>query len=173
MPLDPVDTGARWPTPQGRQGLGATVPRERHRRPRRVHLVQRRNPRLGTRIESGLWVDRETPPAPGVSGWRLRLLLEKRNITACIPIHTRHETSMVSAGEFVYHGDHLVCPQGKILRQGSFHKRSRTHRYVARHKDCQGLSRQGNPPSAKAETSVLHPDDVLSRVYKSQGTKLF
>ena len=44
---------------------------------------------------------------------------------------------MVSAGEFVCHGDHLVCPQGKILRQGSFHKRSRTHRYVARHKDCQ------------------------------------
>ncbi len=67
----------------------------------------------------------------------MRQLLEEQNITAYIPIHTRHETSVVSTGEFVYHGDHLVCPQGKILHRGSFHKRSRTYQYVARQKDCQ------------------------------------
>ena len=34
-----------------------------------------------------------------------------------------------------------------------------------------GLSRQGDLPSAKAETAVLHPDDVLSRVLEGQGTE--
>ncbi len=57
----------------------------------------------------------------GYSDGRLRHLLEERNTTAYIPIHTQHETSMVSTGEFVCHGDHLVCPEGKIPRQGSFH----------------------------------------------------
>ena len=40
----------------------------------------------------------------GYSDGRLRQLLEERKIAAYIPIHTRHETSMVSTGEFVYHG---------------------------------------------------------------------
>ncbi len=30
---------------------------------------------------------------------------------------------MVSRGGFVYHGDHLVCPQGKILRRDTIHSR--------------------------------------------------
>ena len=168
-----MDTDARWPTPQGRQGLWATVPGERHLRPRRVHLVQRRNPRLGTRIESGLRVDRETPPAPGVSGWRQRQPLEKRNITACIPSHIRHETSMVSTGEFVHHGDHMVCPKGKILRVGAVSTSGAAPAAMRRVTKTVRPARQENPPSTKAETSVSHPDDVLSRVYESQGTKLF
>ena len=77
----------------------------------------------------------------GYSDGRLRQLLEERNITACIPIHTRHATSMVSTDEFVYHGGHLVCPEGKILRRGSSHNpelaEGRTYQYVARQGDCQ------------------------------------
>ena len=55
----------------------------------------------------------------GYSDGRLRQLLEERNITACIPIHTRHATSMVSTSEFVYHGGHLVCPEGKNPAPGA------------------------------------------------------
>ena len=44
---------------------------------------------------------------------------------------------MVSKGDFVYHGDHLICPQGKVLRRGAFQRRSHTYQYVARQKDCQ------------------------------------
>ena len=44
---------------------------------------------------------------------------------------------MVSRGGFVYHGDRLVCPQGKILRRGSFHSRDGAYQYFARQKDCQ------------------------------------
>ena len=73
----------------------------------------------------------------GYSEGSLRELLEQRNVTAYIPTHTRHETSMVSTGEVVYQGDHLVCPEGKILRRRSYHKRSLSYQYMARQQDCQ------------------------------------
>ena len=44
---------------------------------------------------------------------------------------------MVASGDFVHHGDHLICPQGKILRRDAHHKRQRAYLYVARQKDCQ------------------------------------
>ena len=104
----------------------------------------------------------------GYSDGRLRQLLEERNIAAYIPIHTRHETSMVSTGEFVYHGDHLVCPEGKILRRGSFHKRSRTYQYVARQKDCQSCPVKETclPPKQKRRYFTLtmyYPEYLRAR----------
>ena len=111
----------------------------------------------------------------GYSDGRLRQLLEEQNITAYIPIHTRHETSMVSTGEFVYHGDHLVCPQGKILRQGSFHKRSRTYQYVARQKDCQACPvKEGClPPKQKRRYFTLtmyYPEYLRARERNQSDT---
>ena len=44
---------------------------------------------------------------------------------------------MVSTLGFGYRGHHLVCPQGKILRRGSFHNRGGAYQYVACRKDCQ------------------------------------
>ena len=44
---------------------------------------------------------------------------------------------MVASGDFVHHGDHLICPQGQTLRRGAYHKRQRAYMYVARQKDCQ------------------------------------
>ncbi len=72
----------------------------------------------------------------GYSEGSLRELLEERNITAYIPIHTKQENSMVAKGEFVYHGDHLICPQGKVLRRTTFQQRTGTYQYVARTRDC-------------------------------------
>ena len=68
---------------------------------------------------------------------RLRQLLEEQTIAAYIPIHPRLETSMVFKGDFVRHGDHLVCPQGKNPRRGAYHQRQRAYMYMARQKDCQ------------------------------------
>ena len=53
---------------------------------------------------------------------RLRDLLEQRGITAYIPIHPRQESNMVARGEFEYRGDHLICPQGKVLKQAGYHR---------------------------------------------------
>ena len=44
---------------------------------------------------------------------------------------------MVSKGDFGYHGDHLICPQGKVLRRSAFQRRTGTYQYVARTRDCQ------------------------------------
>jgi len=73
----------------------------------------------------------------GYSDGRLRYLMEERDITANIPIHPKQETSMVASGDFTHRGDHLVCPQGGILRRGAYHKRQRSYQYAARQKDCQ------------------------------------
>ena len=68
---------------------------------------------------------------------KLRQLLADQNIAAHTPIHPIRDTSMVSRGGFVYHGDHRVCPQGKILRRGTFHSWDDAYHYFARQKECQ------------------------------------
>ena len=144
LPLSPPDTDARWRTTRaGRTWWlqyqeNAIVDRGGFILSRgATHASERESKAVAALME-------KLPLRPvsldGDSGYgdgRLRLLLEERNITAYIPIHTRHETSLVSTGEFVYHGSHLIFPQGKVLRQGSSHKRSRTYQYLSRQKDCQ------------------------------------
>ncbi len=73
----------------------------------------------------------------GYNVGQLLQLLEERNIAAYIPHHSIQRNNMVARGGFVFHGDHLICPQGKTLRRGSFHRRNRTYKYVALQKDCQ------------------------------------
>ena len=76
---------------------------------------------------------------------------EKKDITAYIPIRPIQETNMVSKGEFVYHGDHLICPRGKVLRRSAFMRRDRAYRYVAHQEDCQAcpIKTQWLPPNQK------------------------
>ena len=76
-----------------------------------THVSKRESKAVSGLIEKLPLLPVSLPGDIGYSDGRLRQLLEKRNITAYIPIHTSHETSMVSTGQFVYHGDHLVCPQ--------------------------------------------------------------
>ena len=44
---------------------------------------------------------------------------------------------MVAKGDFVYHGDHLIRPQRKVLRRSAFQQRTGTYQYVAPTRDCQ------------------------------------
>ncbi len=57
----------------------------------------------------------------------LRQLLKEKGITAYIPIHPNQESSMVSKEDFIYMGDHLICPQGKLLRRGALQRRDRAY----------------------------------------------
>ena len=43
----------------------------------------------------------------------------------------------MAKGDFAYNGDHLICPQGKVLRRGSSQQRTGTYQYVARTRGCQ------------------------------------
>ena len=64
---------------------------------------------------------------------------------------------MVAKGDFAYHGDHLICPQGKILRRKSMHRRSSSYQYVARQKDCQSCPVKDTclPPKQKRRYFTL------------------
>ena len=73
----------------------------------------------------------------GYSARRLRERLEELGITAYIPIHPNQDNSVVAQRGFTFHGDHLVCPEGKVLSRRAFHRRDRSYQYVARQKDCQ------------------------------------
>ncbi len=104
----------------------------------------------------------------GYSDGRLRYLLEERDTTAYIPIHPKQETSMAASSAFVYHGDHLVCTQGKILRRGAYHNRQRSYHYAARQKDRQACPIKDTclPPRQNRrffEVTIYHPQYARAR----------
>jgi IS5 family transposase len=78
----------------------------------------------------------------GYRSGRLRQLLRRRGITPYIPLHPNQEASSNAAmatGEFTFHGDHLSCRQGKILKPDFPDAKEIVH-YVARQSECQACS---------------------------------
>ena len=158
LPLSPVDTDARWKTTRAGKASG---------------LQYQENVIVdwgGFSVSGGVThaSERESKAVPdllerlplqpvslagdtGYSEGRLRQLLEERNITAYIPIHTKQENSMVSRGDFVYHGDHLTYPQGKVLRRSALQQRTHTYQYVARQQDVRPVPSR-TPASRRARS---------------------
>ncbi len=69
---------------------------------------------------------------------------------------------MVAKGDLIYRGDHLICPQGKVLRRSALQRRDRAYQYVARQKDCQSCPVKARclPPNQKRRyvaLSMYHP----------------
>ena len=69
---------------------------------------------------------------------------------------------MVAKGGFIYLGDHLICPQGKVLRRSALQRRDRAYQYVAHQKDCQSCPVKARclPPHQKRRyvaLSMYHP----------------
>ena len=126
-PISTVDTDARWST------------NTRHKRP---DLHYKENvivdgggfilARRATYGSEGDWkpahdmleqlpIKPETLAADtGYSAGPLRKKLEDLGITAYIPIHPNQDNSVIARMGFTYHGDHLVCPEGKTLRRRAF-----------------------------------------------------
>ncbi len=73
----------------------------------------------------------------GYSAGELRQLLEDRGIKAYIPLRPIQKDSVVGPGGFVYHGDWLVCPQGKELHRRGFNQKEQRYMYTARREDWQ------------------------------------
>ena len=73
----------------------------------------------------------------GYSAGELRQLLEDRGIKAYIPLRPIQQDSVVGPGGFIYHGDWLVCPQGKELHRRGFNQKEQRYMYTARQEDCQ------------------------------------
>ena len=134
MPLNPVDTDARWRSSRTGKASGL-----QYQENVIVHLggfILSRGVTHASERESKAVPDllERLPLQPvslaadtGYSEGSLRELLEERDIAAYIPIHTKQENSMASKGDFVYRGDHLICLQGKVLRRSTFHKWQRDY----------------------------------------------
>ena len=158
LPLSPVDTDARWRTsrpskpPELNYQDNAIVDRGGSFSPGESPMLPKGNGKPCPRLLEHL-------PLPPISlaadtacnAGRLRRVLEERGITAYMPIHPRQESNMAARGGFEYRGDHLVCPQGKVLKQAACHRRTGSHQYVARQKDCQAcpVREECLPPNQK------------------------
>ena len=120
MPLNPVDTDARLRSSRTGKASGL-----QYQENVIVHLggfILSRGVTHASERESKTVPDllERLPLQPvslaadtGYSEGSLRELLEERDIAAYIPIHTKQENSMVSKGDFVYRGDHLICPRAR------------------------------------------------------------
>ena len=87
----------------------------------------------------------------GYRSGRLRQRLRRGGITPYIPLHPNQETfggAALASGEFTFHGDHLTCGQGKVLKP-DFPNAKETVHYVARQSDCQACPVRGACLAAK------------------------
>ena len=172
MPLDPVETGAHWPTPRAGRASGL-----RHQEnviadrggfilPRGVtHISERESKAVSELIEK---LPLHPVSLAGDSGNCLR------NGTAR---HASPSTPSTRPAGFPPGNSSTTATTWFVLRAkssaGAVSTSGAAPTGMCASQRLSGLPWQGNPPSTKAETSVHHPDDVLSRVYESQGTKLF
>ena len=174
LPLNPVDTDARWRTTRAGRASGCST-RRTSSWTAAVSSSPGRNPRLGTGIQGGCGSGREAPLASGFSGRRQRV---QRWETAAAAGGTEHHGLHSHPHEARdQHGLHWGIrlprrpsgvPEGKILRRGSFHKGSRTYQYVARQKDCQACPVKESclPPKQKRRYFTLtmyYPEYLRAR----------
>ena len=178
MPLNEADTDARWRT------------KKRDERPKLNYqenvIVDRGGfivSRKATHADKGdytavdamlgqLSVSPETLTADtGYSDGRLRKQLEELGIKAYIPIHPNHEKNMVTKGGFPYHGDHLICPEGKTLSRHAFLRRDRSYQFVALQKDCQRCPERNGCLPPGTETAICGLEHLPFAVRKGEGAE--
>ena len=127
LPLSSVDTDARWRTTRPERP-GYLSYQENIVVDRGGFIVARATAHSsGAEWKALLPMLEEAPIQPasltadtGYSAGQLRRSLEERGIKAYIPLHPNQNSGKVAQGEFVHHGDHLICSQGKVLRLGPF-----------------------------------------------------
>ncbi len=75
----------------------------------------------------------------GYSVGSLREHFDSQGIPSYIPFNpTQIRKGVVYQGLFAYHGDHLVCPQGKVLKRNpNINRNTNNYQYVALQRDCQ------------------------------------
>ena len=102
---------------------------------------------------------------------QLRELFEEKGITAYIPIYPNQESSMVAKGDFIYRGDHLICPQGKVLRRSAFAKTGPCLSVRCSPKGLPILPGQSPVPATQSETKVRRPQHVSPTAASGAGTE--
>ena len=172
MPLNPVDTDARWRTPRASRASGLQY---------QENVIADRG---GFILSRGVTHVSERE-SKAVSGLIEKLPLHPVSLAGDSGNCWRNGTSRPASPSTPGTGPAWFPPGNSSTTATTW--------FALRAKSCAGAvstsgaaptgtwrvrktvrpAPQGNLPSTKAETSVLHPDDVLSRVPAGQGTKLF
>ena len=80
---------------------------------------------------------------------------------------------MVTRGGFEYRGDHVVCPQGKVLKRAGYHRCNASYQYVASQKDCQAcLVKEQCLPQGRSTGTWDSSSITRCTLKPSNGTKL-
>ena len=72
----------------------------------------------------------------------LRKYLRDQRITGYIPLSPIQKSGIGVRQCFEYHGDHLVCPEGKKLKRSAFYPQESMSRYRASRRDCRVCPRK-------------------------------
>ena len=178
LPLNPVDTDARWRTSSSK-------------RPAELCYQDNVIVDLGgfivargvTHASQGEWkaVPRLLEQVPihpvsltmdtGYSTGELRQILEDRGTKAYIPLRPVQEDTLVGPGRFMYQGDRLICPRGKTLHRRGFNKKGTALHVHGTARRLPGVSDQRRLSSATTETQIRIADPVLPGDDISQGKK--
>ena len=67
---------------------------------------------------------------------------------------------MVARGGFEYRGDHVVCPQGKVLNRAGYHRRNASY-HTWPPEGLPGLSGKGRVSSSSPEAPVPGTQHLL------------
>jgi len=99
---------------------------------------------------------------------RLRRQLNQLGIVDWFPVRPSGETSVAISQGFEYHGDHLICPEGKRLVQGTFYPEHNVYQYAPKQNDCQACLRKSSclTPGVKKrylQLGAYYPEFLLSR----------
>jgi len=162
LPLSPVDLDARWRT---------------YSNSKRAELCYQDNvivdgggfilARSTTHASKGEWkaipqLLEELPFQPesltadtAYSVGELRRHMEEKGITTYIPTHPKQESHIALRQGFEYHGDHLICPEGKRLKRSTFYPKDNTFLYAALQKDSEACPRKAGCLSPKQKRRFL------------------
>ena len=96
----------------------------------------------------------------GYRSLRLRFRLRRRGIEPYMPLHPQEaDASSLLETSFRYHGDHLICPAGKVLRIRGFPSSKDVVHYLAPERECR---------SCQLKTSCLAPKERAKTVAASR-----
>lgn len=158
LPLSPVDPEARWrrPSKERRAVLGykenVIVDKSGFILARGVTPGTASDPEGAEALVNRLPLGPES--MAGDAGYRaggFRCFLRRRHITPYIPLNPNQEAeaNVALTHGFVYHGDHVVCPQGKTLKRAGFQDGDASLQYLALQADCQACPSKGKCLSDK------------------------
>jgi len=158
LPLSPVDPDARWRTysPSKRPELcyqeNAIVDEGGFIVARTVaHASQGEWKAIPKLVQEAPLKPETLTADTSFSVGELRKYLEDQGIAAYIPIHSKQASGVAVSQGFEYHSNHLVCPEGKVLKKGTFYPKENTFQYAALQRDCQACTRKTAclPPKLK------------------------